>query len=468
MKSVAVWMCVHTFLLLIDEGDVSRVGPSPLSVSLVRHSPGAPHSSGPGAHSEWVDCIQASEMCNQNPNCSSRYRVMRQCLVGKEKDAMLDNNRECQAALEVLLGSPLYDCRCKRGMKKELQCLQNYWTIHMGLGDGGDVADSSPYEPVAANWQPDTFRLASISSGMLTVAPKGFNCLDPEKNCNPCLDAAKACNLNGSCKRQRSTFIGICIKEDPNRGETCSRKRCHKALRSFLDRVPPEFSHRLLFCPCQTEGCAERRRQTIVPDCSYNDKDKPNCLELRTLCRQDSLCRSRLADYTENCRVSAHTTSTCPNQDNHQACLSSYARLIGTDMTPNYVDNSFSNWTISPWCTCEGSGNQEEECYNFLRFFTENTCLRNAVQAFGYGADNTQNKNGSLAAPSVMGKPGSDWTTATSEPALVTTPKFPEPRGSGLGKTGGLSEDHAVCLGANLWALVAGLASALLTAQQAS
>lgn len=61
---------------------------------------------------------------------------MRQCLVGKEKEAMLDNNRECQAALEVLLVSPLYDCRCKRGMKKELQCLQNYWTIHMGLTEG--------------------------------------------------------------------------------------------------------------------------------------------------------------------------------------------------------------------------------------------------------------------------------------------------------------------------------------------
>lgn len=30
---------------------------------------------------------------------------------------------------------------------------------------GGDVDDSSPYEPVAANRQPDTFRLASISSG---------------------------------------------------------------------------------------------------------------------------------------------------------------------------------------------------------------------------------------------------------------------------------------------------------------
>lgn len=83
-----------------------------------------------------MDCIQASDMCNQNPSCSSRYRVMRQCLVGKEKEAMLDNNRECQAALEVLLLSPLYDCRCKRGMKKELQCLQNYWAIHMGLTEG--------------------------------------------------------------------------------------------------------------------------------------------------------------------------------------------------------------------------------------------------------------------------------------------------------------------------------------------
>lgn len=106
-------------------------------MALANSSPGSPDGgSGPGAQPEWVDCIQASDMCNQNPYCSSRYRVMRQCLVGKEKEAMLDNNRECQAALEVLLVSPLYDCRCKRGMKKELQCLQNYWTIHMGLTEG--------------------------------------------------------------------------------------------------------------------------------------------------------------------------------------------------------------------------------------------------------------------------------------------------------------------------------------------
>lgn len=49
--------------------------------------------------------------------------------------------------------------------------------------------------------------------------------------------------------------------------------------------------------------------------------------------------------------------------------------FAGTDMTPNYVDSSFSHWTISPWCTCKGSGNQEEECANFLQSFTDNTCL---------------------------------------------------------------------------------------------
>uniref|UniRef100_A0A3B5BMS3 GDNF/GAS1 domain-containing protein n=1 Tax=Stegastes partitus TaxID=144197 RepID=A0A3B5BMS3_9TELE len=86
---------------------------------------------------EPLDCVRASELCNQNSQCSSRYRIMRQCLSGgdKERSAMLAS-RECQGALEVLQDSPLYDCRCKRAMKKELQCLQNYWSIHMGLTEG--------------------------------------------------------------------------------------------------------------------------------------------------------------------------------------------------------------------------------------------------------------------------------------------------------------------------------------------
>lgn len=71
---------------------------------------------------------------------------MRQCLVGKEKDAMLDNNRECQAALEVLLVSPLYNCRCKRSLKTEQQCLQIYWSINMGRNEGRRQVLSRSYK----------------------------------------------------------------------------------------------------------------------------------------------------------------------------------------------------------------------------------------------------------------------------------------------------------------------------------
>ncbi|CAB1435007.1 unnamed protein product [Pleuronectes platessa] len=96
---------------------------------------------GPPGWREPLDCVRASELCNQNGQCSSRYRIMRQCLSGgdKERSAMLAS-KECQGALEVLQDSPLYDCRCKRGMKKELQCLQNYWSIHMGLTEGKRAA----------------------------------------------------------------------------------------------------------------------------------------------------------------------------------------------------------------------------------------------------------------------------------------------------------------------------------------
>lgn len=50
---------------------------------------------------------------------------------------------------------------------------------------------------------------------------------------------------------------------------------------------------------------------------------------------------------------------------------------------------------------------------------------------------------------------------------VLLSTQFPEPRESGLGETGGLSEDHSACLGASPWALVGGLASALLLAQHA-
>uniref|UniRef100_A0A3Q3B0R8 GDNF family receptor alpha 2b n=1 Tax=Kryptolebias marmoratus TaxID=37003 RepID=A0A3Q3B0R8_KRYMA len=284
---------------------------------------------------EPLDCLRASELCNQNSQCSSRYRIMRQCLSGgdKERSTMLAS-KECQGALEVLQDSPLYDCRCKRGMKKELQCLQNYWSIHMG------------------------------------------------KPCNPCLDAAKACNLNDTCKRLRSAYNSICSKATPPHKCTANAANqtfmhflscLSQALRQFFERVSWEFSYPLLFCSCQDQACAERRRRTIVPSCSHQERHKPNCLELRHTCRSDALCRSRLADFHMNCQMTSHTVTSCPH-DNYNGCLMSYVGLIGSDVTPNYSDNSPTNITISLWCTCRGAGHQEE-CDAFHRDFTHNTCL---------------------------------------------------------------------------------------------
>ncbi|KAB5567925.1 hypothetical protein PHYPO_G00238440 [Pangasianodon hypophthalmus] len=356
-----LYLC--SFLLLLDDLSVS------VSSSLSSSSSSSPSP-------DFVDCVRASEVCNLSPQCSSRYRIMRQCLVGKDWNSMLAN-KECQAALEVLQETPLVECRCKRGMKRELQCLQNYWSIHMGLSEGEDFYEASPYEPLPPVRHSDAFRLASIISGMNSGTGKAqSHCSDASRTCNQCLDATKACNLNDNCKRQRSNYISTCTRSE------CNRKRCHKALRQFLERVESQYSFGLLFCSCQDQGCAERRRQTIVPNCAYEDKLKPNCLQLRKTCRLDPFCRSRLADFHTHCQMSEDSISTCPNDD-YQACLTAYTGLIGTDMTPNYEDANHTDFSISPWCSCKNSGNQEEECEKFLRDFRENTCLRNAIQAFG-------------------------------------------------------------------------------------
>lgn len=98
-------------------------------------APPSPPGQDPQGWRAPVDCVRANELCAAEPSCSSRYRTLRQCLAGRDRNTMLAN-KECQAALEVLQESPLYDCRCKRGMKKELQCLQIYWSIHLGLTEG--------------------------------------------------------------------------------------------------------------------------------------------------------------------------------------------------------------------------------------------------------------------------------------------------------------------------------------------
>uniref|UniRef100_A0A1A8GEC3 Gdnf family receptor alpha 1a n=1 Tax=Nothobranchius korthausae TaxID=1143690 RepID=A0A1A8GEC3_9TELE len=279
---------------------------------------------------------------------------------------------QCAKAVSALLSTPLHGCQCKRGMKKEKNCLRIYWGIYQTL-QGNDFLEDSPYEAVNSRLS-DIFRLAPIL-GEPAVARE-----------NNCLNAAKACNLNDTCKKYRSAYISPCTSR-VSTAEVCNKRKCHKALRQFFDKVPPKHSYGMLFCLCPLSdqtACSERRRQTIVPVCSYEEKQKPNCLELQASCKTNYICRSRLADFFVNCMPEPRSLSGCL-KENYADCLLAYSGLIGTVMTPNYLRSP--KISVSPYCDCSNSGNSKDECDKFTEFFTENTCLRNAIHAFGNGTD---------------------------------------------------------------------------------
>ncbi|KAL6102169.1 gfra1 [Pungitius sinensis] len=324
-----------------------------------------------------LDCVRASEQCLKEQACSTKYRTMRQCVAGGRESnfsmvAGQEARDECRSAMDALKQSPLYHCRCKRGMKKEKNCLRIYWGIYQTL-QGNDFLEDSPYVPMNSRLS-DIFRLAPII-GEPAVARE-----------NNCLNAAKACNLNDTCKKYRSAYISPCTSR-VSTAEVCNKRKCHKALRQFFDKVPPKHSYGMLYCSCPVSdqtACSERRRQTIVPVCSYEEKQKPNCLELQASCKTNYICRSRLADFFVNCQPEPRSLSGCL-KENYADCLLSYSGLIGTVMTPNYLRSP--KISVSPYCDCSNSGNNKDECDKLTEFFTENTCLRNAIQAFGNGTD---------------------------------------------------------------------------------
>ncbi|KAF7221368.1 GDNF family receptor alpha-1-like [Nothobranchius furzeri] len=302
-----------------------------------------------------LDCVRASEQCLREQACSTKYRTMRQCVAGgKESNfsivAGLEAKDECRSAMEALKQSPLYNCRCKRGMKKEKNCLRIYWGIYQTL-QGNDFLEDSPYEAVNSRLS-DIFRLAPII-GEPAVARE-----------NNCLNAAKACNLNDTCKKYRSAYISPCTSR-VSTAEVCNKRKCHKALRQFFDKVPPKHSYGMLFCLCPLSdqtACSERRRQTIVPVCSYEEKQKPNCLELQASCKTNYICRSRLADFFVNCMPEPRSLSGCL-KENYADCLLAYSGLIGESCSfINQVDYSYIN-------------------------FLPHLSTGNAIHAFGNGTD---------------------------------------------------------------------------------
>ncbi|XP_058264847.1 GDNF family receptor alpha-3 isoform X1 [Hemibagrus wyckioides] len=333
-----------------------------------------------------LDCGQAVQECMAQPECEKLYRQLDYC-VDEEAVAPLgpEARQACADAQNALLHHrPLQECKCQRGSRKEALCLRVYWTVR--FPQGYDDIETSPYEDIELELvrNSEVTKLASI------VAVSSF----PVDGQNQCLKAAQDCGLFEKCGALRAEYVLACTKRVAG-SERCNRQKCHRALRRFLERVPEEYSFGVLFCSCTEPLCGERRRKTIVPSCSYEEKDaQPNCLHLESYCLRDDLCRSRLADFQQNCQPSSYSLSGCLRESG-AVCLKAYAGLIGTIMTPNYVSNS--TMEVSQWCNCEGSGNQLQECLRILHMFNSNTCLRNAIE--NMGSANPRPVEGTLLPP---------------------------------------------------------------------
>ncbi|KAL4631370.1 GDNF family receptor alpha-4-like isoform X1 [Arapaima gigas] len=319
-----------------------------------------------------IDCLDALKGCASDPGCEAAYRVLEYCASEEAVSPLgADIRSECfEAQGSLQQYRPLLSCKCHRGSRLEEACLRIYWNVR--FSQGYDDFDSSPYE----DFELELVRHIEMSRMASIVAASSL----PPNGQNQCLKAAQDCGLYEKCGSLRSEYVLACTKRVIG-SDRCNRQKCHRALRRFLERVPEEYSFGVLFCPCTDPLCGERRRKTIVPSCSYEERDgKPNCLSLQSYCLRDELCRSRLADFQHNCQPSSVSPSGCLRESG-AVCLKAYAGLIGTIMTPNYVSNS--SVEVSQWCNCEGSGNQWQECFRILHMFNNNDCLRNAISALG-------------------------------------------------------------------------------------
>uniref|UniRef100_A0A669QEZ1 GDNF family receptor alpha 3 n=1 Tax=Phasianus colchicus TaxID=9054 RepID=A0A669QEZ1_PHACC len=276
-----------------------------------------------------IDCIVAEQLCLLDSICNATYRTLENCDLAKTRFVALDHDSRVRCLnAELYLGnSSLLHCKCHRRMKRQEHCLRIFWTVHSSMTDGDAT--------------------------------------------NPCLKATHVCNLSKKCVRLRTDYASICTRGAGSE-DMCDRRKCHRGLRNFFEKVPEDFTRRILFCPCQDELCGERRRKTIVPDCSFQYSTKPNCLWLLDSCLEDHICKSRLADFQQNCQPADTSPDGC-SQHNQAACLQAYMGMIGTPMTPNYISNS--SVEVSLWCTCESSGNQKEKCDQILGMFESNKCL---------------------------------------------------------------------------------------------
>ncbi|XP_032818935.1 GDNF family receptor alpha-1-like isoform X2 [Petromyzon marinus] len=318
---------------------------------------------------DWVECSAALRLCKAEAACNQSFRSLDACVHGSPGRAGAD----CMDALMALQSQPIYGCKCKRAEKNEQRCLKIYWTMHSSFEQDDDIfakLQDTPYIPLQLEGE----------TGLAA---------DDRMDC---VEATSACNKNASCQSHRTEFFMKCMRPSES---PCDRESCHVALRRFYDNVAVVRSRSLLFCTCSTENCEDRRRLTIMPECSYKQKERPNCLNVHAKCLHDRVCRSRLDDFRMNCAPVSYCRAGCETE-NYKRCLYAYTGLIGTVMTPNYINTSLA---VSPWCTCDGSGNKLDQCQYLLGLFTDNPCLKSAISLFTASGDHGVMGNHNCATP---------------------------------------------------------------------
>ncbi|KAG5848200.1 hypothetical protein ANANG_G00095930 [Anguilla anguilla] len=89
------------------------------------------------------DCLHAGDSCSSDEACSPRLRTLRQCVAGDGSMKLGPSARShCENAVSALLSSPLHGCQCKRGMKREKNCLSIYWSLHQSVLHGLSLVES--------------------------------------------------------------------------------------------------------------------------------------------------------------------------------------------------------------------------------------------------------------------------------------------------------------------------------------
>lgn len=254
-------------------------------------------------------CTQARKKCEANPACKAAYQHLGSCtpsLSSPLPSGESATSAACLEAAQQLRNSSLIDCRCHRRMKHQATCLDIYWTVHPVRSLGDYELDVSPYEDTVTS-KPWKMNLSKLSM------------LKPDSDL--CLKFAMLCTLNDKCDRLRKAYGEACS------GIRCQRHLCLAQLRSFFEKAAESHAQGLLLCPCAPEdaGCGERRRNTIAPSCALPSV-APNCLDLRSFCRADPLCRSRLMDFQTHCHP-MDILGTCATEQSR--CLRAYLGLIG-------------------------------------------------------------------------------------------------------------------------------------------